>query len=70
MSDQVRDLLPHQLRVVSEKRELDQRLASLNTFFGSGVFAGLPVAEQVRLHKQAYHMAAYSSVLGERIGAF
>ena len=64
------ELLPHQQRVVAEKTELDEKLDKLIAFFQSPTFRGLSVDEQSRLHSQAAYMKGYSTVLGERIGAF
>ena len=63
-------LLPHQIRVVAEKRELDERLQRLVAFMGTATFAELPEAEQARLTRQRDLMAQLSMVLGERIAAF
>lgn len=62
--------LPHQIRVIDEKRALDENLQKLRAFFGTGVFNALETAEQERLHRQATYMTLYSGVLGERIDAF
>lgn len=40
-------LLPHQIRVVAEKRELDERLQRLVAFMGTATFAELPEAERI-----------------------
>lgn len=63
-------LQPHQRRVVTEKKELDEKLTKLREFFGTEIFAGLDDAEMERLQRQADHMSGYSAVLGERIAAF
>ena len=64
------ELQPHQQRVVDEKRELDEKLAKLDTFGRSEFFKTLPEAEQGRLNRQHSLMEQYSAVLGERIAAF
>lgn len=62
---------PHQQRVVDEKRELDERLSSLQKFVdASPIFEGLPEDKQDRLVRQRVAMTQYSEVLGERIAAF
>lgn len=61
---------PHQLRVIEEKRELDDKRKKLDTFIGSEKFKAIPLEERWRLTRQASHMMAYSDVLGERIKAF
>lgn len=55
---------------MTEKRELDERLAKLNKFIPSELFKTLPLAEQVRMKRQMEIMGKYSEVLGERIAAF
>lgn len=61
---------PHQERVVTEKRELDEKLEKLHGFFRSSTFVNVHSAEQSRLRIQSSIMEAYSTVLGERIAAF
>ena len=61
---------PHQERVVTEKKELDEKLSKLALFMGGVTFANLPAAEKERLFRQEELMAKYSVVLGERIAAF
>jgi hypothetical protein len=63
---------PHQERVVTEKRELDEKLAKLKTFiFEDGkIFNTLDPAERDRLEDQFTAMTRYSAILGKRIAAF
>jgi len=63
-------LLPHQIRVVAEKRELDERLQRLVAFMGTATFAELPEAERARMTRQRDVMTELSAVLGDRIDAF
>lgn len=65
-------MAPHQERVVTEKRELDDKIAKLRAFttMQNVTFAGLPYAEQERLIRQRGIMEQYSTVLAERITAF
>jgi hypothetical protein len=63
-------LLPHQIRVVAEKRELDERLQRLVAFMGTATFAELPEAELARMTRQRDVMGQLTAVLGERIDAF
>ena len=63
-------LLPHQIRVVAEKRELDERLQRLVVFMGTATFAELPEAERARMTRQRDVMTELSAVLGDRIDAF
>jgi hypothetical protein len=64
------ELQPHQQRVVTEKAELDDKLAKLGAFGSTPLFASLPADEQGRLNRQHSLMEQYSAVLGERIAAF
>lgn len=60
----------HQLRVVDEKRELDEKLTKLLNFFQTPMFDNLDEAERSRLRNQARFMDGYAAVLQERIAAF
>jgi len=60
----------HQIRVVEEKKELDEKLQKLGDFCNTPIFNGLPDAEIQRLNRQYMIMELYSQVLGERIEAF
>lgn len=57
-------------RVRAEKTELDEKLAKLDAFGRTPLFASLPADEQGRLNRQHSLMEQYSAVLGERIAAF
>lgn len=57
-------------RVIAEKADLDGKIERLHLFLGGRTFAGLDPAEQERLMRQAGLMVEYSTVLGERIGAW
>jgi len=64
-------MMPHQERVVTEKKELDEKIGKLNEFILSNpVFARLPEDERKRLSDQHFHMKNYSDILGARIAAF
>lgn len=63
-------LKPYQQRVVTEKAELNERLAKLLAFFQTENFAVLSEAERSRLRNQARFMDGYAAVLEERIAAF
>lgn len=64
-------LLPHQQRVVSEKKELDIKAHALSSYIGiSPSFEILDPAEQERLKEQNDIMWKYSEILGARIAAF
>lgn len=60
----------YQLRVIEEKRELDERLARLDAFFEQPGFFSLGRLEQDRMKRQAGYMRAYSSTLRDRIADF
>lgn len=60
----------HQLRVVEEKKDLDEKLNKLTEFKGTKTFDELPAEERVLLMKQSHVMTAYSLVLGQRIKLF
>lgn len=64
------NLQPHQQRVVDERRELNDRLTKLEAFMHGRVYQRLDSAEMARLMRQRDAMAAYSTVLAERIAAF
>jgi hypothetical protein len=63
-------MLPHQERVVTEKVELDDKLAKLKAFFDTDTYKALDSGEKYLLVRQSQSMADYSLVLGERIAAF
>ena len=63
-------MAPHQERVVTEKSELDMKIAKLTPFLDNEMFKTLPTDEQSRLSRQLSIMQNYSQVLGERIAAF
>jgi hypothetical protein len=56
-------------RLKSEKRLLDERIATLEAFIAGDFFDALDPDEQARLKRQAVAMGIYSAVLGERLGA-
>ncbi|PYJ09809.1 MAG: hypothetical protein DMF06_08695 [Verrucomicrobia bacterium] len=60
----------HQLRVVTEKSELDVKRGKLTVFIGGDVWRGLDELEQSRLNRQLEAMTLYSNILGDRIAAF
>jgi hypothetical protein len=63
-------MLPHQIRVVEEKKELDGKIDKLSAFKGATLFSQLDEAEQERLVRQLSCMGEYSEILQERINAF
>lgn len=60
----------HQERVVTEKKELDEKLERLTAFISGEIFPTLPEDEQDRMKLQADLMGQLSAVLGKRIAAF
>lgn len=66
-----RSLAPHQLRVVAEKAQLDERREKLLAFIQtSPVFKTLSESEAGLLQDQWETMCHYSVILGDRIAAF
>ena len=63
-------LKPHQERVITEQKELAEKLEKLTAFTFTPTFKQLAVAEQERLNRQHSIMEQYVNVLGERITAF
>jgi len=64
-------MLPHQQRVVDEKKELDEKATKLSDFIGTNpIFDSIDAAEQERLKEQCEIMWEYSEILGRRIDAF
>jgi hypothetical protein len=61
---------PYQERVITEMKELDEKIVKLDTFRHSPIYDTLPEAERDRLTRQYAHMKDYSNVLAERISAF
>jgi hypothetical protein len=60
----------HQIRVVTEKEELDAKIERLGSFFGTAKFAEVEACERQRLLDQYHVMRRYSEILGERIANF
>lgn len=65
-----RELAPHEVRVVDEKKELDDKLTKLLEFRGGKVHDALSPEDRALLAKQFHVMTAYSLVLGKRILRF
>lgn len=62
---------PHEERVVTEQKELAERLSKLRAFIDSSpVFAKLEAPERFLLRHQANVMGEYDSILRERIASF
>lgn len=64
---------PHELRVIEEKRELDDKLLKLKAFCfdpGSPIFKGLSPLDRDLLESQYNIMEQYSQILRIRIAKF
>lgn len=61
---------PHEERVVTEKTELDSKIAKLTDFLKSDVFSRLDDNEKLLLRLQASAMVMYSAILETRIESF
>ena len=60
-----------QIRVINEKKELDEKINKLKDFIiNNPIFKTLLKEEQSRLNKQYDIMVEYSKILSERINAF
>lgn len=64
------ELQPHQIRVVGEKQEIDERVSKLGAFIKSDAFTNVETDERARLYRQLVVMKHYAKILGERIAAF
>lgn len=60
----------HQERVVTEQRELQDKIDKLYKFTVGNLFQSLDKEEQARLSEQLQHMISYNHVLLQRITAF
>lgn len=70
---EVKSLAPHQLRVVKEQTELNERIAALETFIFSSstsIFSTLDPRQQSLLKQQLDAMKAYEHILALRISYF
>lgn len=57
-------------RMVTEKKELDERLGKLEAFLVTDTYNNLSQREKKLLKDQAETMANYSRILGERIAIY
>lgn len=60
----------YQLRVISEKEELEEKLLKLNSFIDLDKFKSLPFEDQGLLLRQCIVMEEYKRILQERIDRF
>ena len=64
-------LQPHQIRVVQEKADLDEKIVKLKAFLDNvEAHKHLGSDELIRLSCQLAMMNGYSNILGDRIAAF
>jgi hypothetical protein len=63
-------MTPFQLRVVEEKKNLDDKISKLTVFIAGETYASLDDQEQGRLSSQLEYMKNYSEILGQRIAVF
>ncbi|QDR69231.1 hypothetical protein [Pseudomonas sp. BJP69] len=61
---------PHQVRVVAEKAQLDDKIAKLDAFTKTGAFKRLTALDDELLTAQLSCMREYSSILARRIHGF
>lgn len=60
----------HEIRVVNEKAELDDRITKLIGFMVTETYSSLPPVDQGLLMVQMRSMRMYSECLGDRISRF
>lgn len=64
-------MMPHQERVVTEKKELDEKLEKLGIFIDCNPTFGVLLDEDQKLMRdQRAAMKEYSKILGQRIERF
>jgi uncharacterized protein len=61
---------PYEQRVIAEKSELDDRIASLASFLKTDTFAALGAPARSLLWEQLNAMRSLSGILGKRIAGF
>ena len=64
------DLLPHQQRVIEERRDLEERLSKLRAFIGTPLYDQQDKGEKLDLLNQACWMINYLACLDRRIARF
>lgn len=65
----MKNLEPHQYRLLNERAELRDKLGKLLEFIRCEAFPMVPPPERDRLQRQANHMGEYLNVLNERVEA-
>lgn len=66
----MRDLLPHEQRVVEERYALNEKIMKLAEFVGGPAVKKVSVNDFVLLRMQLDVMERYSEILGQRIADF
>ncbi len=61
---------PHEERVVTEQRDLNEKIKKLRVFVKGEVCRGLPRKDQILLHRQLNVMFKYYDILALRIARF
>jgi hypothetical protein len=64
------DMMPHQQRVVDEKKELDTKLTKLTEFMLTDTYKALGNKDKDLLVSQSIVMTTYGKILEQRIGLF
>lgn len=66
-----KEYLPHQQRVVDERKDLNEKVMKLNAFVGENpIFETLDIDEQNDLRNQLDVMFQYQELLDSRISRF
>ncbi len=60
----------HELRVIEEHKQLEERIGKLVKFVASDIFMRLPPSQQGLMKRQYKVMTEYSDILAERIKGF
>lgn len=68
--DSMNDMPDFKIRVIEERKSLDEKRVKLAVFMNGDLFKSLPSDEQDRLRRQLDVMDAYSQILCERISEF
>lgn len=64
------ELKPHELRMVQEKSDLDEKITKLVNFLPTELFINLDKLDRQLLTAQLAMMESYSKILGQRIDRF
>lgn len=61
---------PHQLRVITELKDLSNKVDSLSTFLSTDIFTKLDMVDQTLLEQQLALMRGYLKILKARVARF